>query len=182
MRTFIAIEIPQNIKEKIYEAFEKERKKEKGVKWVEKENLHITLKFLGEIDEGKVKEIEKILEEEIPLKFKSFEAKLEELDGFPNFKNPRVLWIGVSPKEKIKEIFEFIEERIEEEKMGIEKEVREFHPHITIARIKVKGKFSFERKKFDENFKINRIALFKSDLRPEGPIYTLLKEVKLKDE
>jgi len=181
LRTFIAIEIPQNIKEKIYEAFEKEREKEKGIKWVEKENLHITLKFLGEIDEGKVKEIEKILDE-IPLKFKSFEAKLEEMGGFPDFKNPRVLWIGVSPKEKIKEIFEFIEERIEKEKMDIEKEGREFHPHITIARIKGKGKFSFERKKFLENFKINKIALFKSDLMPEGPIYTLLKEVKLKDE
>lgn len=181
MRTFIAIEIPQNIKQKIYDAFKKEREKEKGIKWVEKENLHITLKFLGEIEKEKVKDIEKILDE-IPLKFKSFEAKLEEIGTFPDFKNPRVLWVGVSPREKIEEIFKFIEERIEKEKIDVSKEEREFHPHITIARIKVKGRFSFERKKFGENFKINRIALFKSDLRPEGPIYTLLKEVELKDE
>ncbi|MEO0275895.1 MAG: RNA 2',3'-cyclic phosphodiesterase [candidate division WOR-3 bacterium] len=178
MRTFIAIDIPDELKEKIYNAFNREREKIKGVKWVEKENLHITLKFLGEIKEEKVKEVEKILDE-LSNKFKSFEIKLGELGGFPEFKNPRVLWIGVSPYEKMEEIFNFIEERIES--INIEKEERKFHPHITIARIKERKGVSFEKKKFDYKFKVDRIVLFKSDLRPEGPIYTQIKEVKLKD-
>ncbi len=178
MRTFIAIDIPKELKEKIYNAFNYERERIKGVKWVEEENLHITLKFIGEIKEEKIKEIEKILDE-IQNKFKSFEVSLGELGGFPGFKNPRVLWIGVSPPEKIEEIFNFIEDRAE--KVNIEREERKFHPHITVARIKERKGISFEKKKFDDKFKANKIVLFKSDLRPEGPIYTKIKEVKLKD-
>lgn len=178
MRTFIAIDIPDELKEKIYNAFKNERQRVKGVKWVEKENLHLTLKFLGEIKEEKIKEIEKILDE-IPNKFRSFEVSLGELGGFPNFKNPRVLWIKVSPPEKIEEIFNFIEEKTQ--RLNIEREERKFHPHITIARIKERKGVSFENKKFDDKFKAERIVLFKSDLRPEGPIYTQIKEVKLKD-
>jgi len=178
LRTFIAIDIPMELREKIYSAFDNERQRIKGVKWVEKENLHITLKFLGEIEEEKVKEIGKILDE-VSNKFKSFEVSLGELGGFPQLKNPRVLWIGVSPSEKIEEIFNFIEERVE--RIGIEKEERKFHPHITVARIKERKGISFENKKFNDKFKANRIVLFKSDLRPEGPIYTQIKEVKLKD-
>lgn len=178
MRTFIAIDIPKELKEKIYNAFNNERERIKGIKWVEKENLHITLKFLGEIKEEKIKEIERILDE-VSDKFKSFEVSLGELGGFPEFKNPRVLWIGVSPYEKIEEIFKFIEDRAE--KVSIEREGRKFHPHITVARVKEKKRISFEKKKFDDKFKVNRIVLFKSDLRKEGPIYTQIKEVKLKD-
>lgn len=178
MRTFIAIDIPKNLKEKIYNAFNNERKNMKGVKWVEEENLHITLKFLGEIKEEKIKEIEKILDE-VSHKFKSFEVSLGQLGGFPDFKNPRVLWIGVLPSEKIEEIFKFVEERVE--RISIEREERKFHPHITVARIKERKGIYFERKKFDNKFKVDNVVLFKSDLRPEGPVYTKIKEVKLKD-
>ncbi len=178
MRTFIAIEIPESIKNKLYNSFNKEKKENKGVKWVEKKNLHITLKFIGEIEEGKIPLISKILDD-VQDKFKTFKVYLSESGAFPDFRFPRVLWVGIHPEEKIKEIFDFMEKKLE--KIGVLREKRNFHPHITIARVKKKGKINFKKKNFNEDFEIKRVILFKSELNPDGPIYTPLKEVELKN-
>lgn len=179
MRTFIALEIPDNVKEKIFLSLNEERKKWRGVKWVEKENLHITLKFLGEVKEEKIPLISKVLDE-VSERFKSFRLSLNVLGAFPTLKNPRIFWIGISPEEKVKEIFEFIEKKLK--KLGFEKEKREFHPHITVARVKKRGNFNIGEKKLGDGFEIKEVILFKSELRPEGPLYTPLKRVRLKDE
>lgn len=179
MRTFIAIEIPKNIKNKLYNSFNKERERTEGVKWVEEKNLHITLKFMGEIEENKIPLISEVLEE-VQDKFKTFEVYLKEAGAFPDLRFPRVLWVGIHPEEKIKEIFDFVEKKLE--KTGIPREKRNFHPHITVARVKKRGKINFEKKNFGDDFKIKKIVLFKSELNPEGPVYTPLKEVELKNE
>lgn len=178
MRTFIALDIPEKIKERIYSSFAEDRKRISGLKWVNKENLHITLKFLGEVKEEKIPEIVEILEE-VSQKFKSFEVTLKEVGGFPNLRTPRVLWVGVKPEEKFREIFEFIESRLH--KRGFEREKRDFHPHITVGRLKRRGKVELRIKNLNDNFIIKKLILFKSDLKPEGPIYTPLKEVELKN-
>lgn len=178
MRTFIALDIPDNIKEKIFIYFDKEREKWREMKWVEKENLHITLKFLGEVEEEKIPLISKILDD-VSKRFESFNLKLDKVGFFPSLKSPRVLWVGVYPEENVKKLFDFLEKELE--KLGFERERREFHPHITVARFKKRNIFKMEEKKLGDSFKANEVVLFKSNLTPDGPIYTPLKKVRLKN-
>jgi len=89
MRVFIAIELPENIKEGLEKLVISLKRSISNVKWVEKENFHITLRFIGEVDKDKVLQIEKILDE-VGSRFSPFEAELSGLGKFPH-----VLWVGI---------------------------------------------------------------------------------------
>jgi 2'-5' RNA ligase len=147
------------------------------VKWVKKENLHITLKFLGETDkklaiEGKIKEVEG--------NFYPFKVSLKGVGAFPSEKRAKILWVGLDEGVKpLSELFSTVEEKVYA--LGFEKETRKFNPHITFARIK-KGKYSLPENldfSFDP-FPVKEITLFQSILTPKGPIYEIVSEVPLK--
>ncbi len=149
------------------------------VRWEKKENLHITLKFLGETDkkidiEAKIKEAVK--------QFSPFMVSLKGIGAFPSPKRARILWIGV--KEGVKhltDLFVALEKKIHE--LGFEKEMRKFTPHITFARVK-NGKYSLSENidfSFDP-FPVNEVALFKSTLTPKGAIYETLSSSPLGGE
>jgi 2'-5' RNA ligase len=149
------------------------------VKWVEKENLHITLKFLGETDkkngiEKKIKEIEN--------RFSPFEVSLKNIGAFPTPKRARILWVGVEEgMDNLIELFRAIDNKTAE--LGFEKETRTFTPHITFARVK-KGKYSLPENinfSFDP-FPVNEVVLFKSTLTPKGAIYEPLSSLPLGGE
>ncbi len=176
MRLFVGIPADEVLKKEIKNFYEKERKP-KG-SWVKIENLHITLKFIGEVEENKLKEVLKILK---PTNFK--ELPFEGASAFPNEKRPRVLFL------KFKEDEEFLNYQRELENkfkvLGFEKEEREFKIHLTLARFK----FPPDRREFEEclkklnlfsfsPFKINEIVLFQSILKPEGPTYIPLEKIK----
>ncbi len=175
MRVFIAIDIPDNIKEEIYLL----SKKVEGIigKPVEKENLHITIKFIGEIEENLLEELKKILENIFYNKF------YLELSGVGTFNN-RVLWIGISKGfREIVELHNLIEEKLA--KIRIPKDFN-FHPHLTIYRIKnIEYKKNFEESiKLLKNYKspqilVDRIYLKHSTLTYKGPIYRNIGEYKL---
>jgi|SRR3989338_3067040 len=175
MRAFIAIDFPDEIVKEIARV--------QGVlgnykftgKVTELENLHLTLKFLGEVEEKKV---EKIMERLRGMRFGEFEAKLAEIGTFSYDLNPRIVWVKVGGKG----VFE-LQKKIDEmmEKEGFAREER-FMSHMTIARIKyVKDKEGF--KDYVRNlgvkeieFPVKSFKLMKSDLREMGPVYTLLEE------
>lgn len=171
MRLFTGIELPESTRNSISE-ITKKIKSSARIKWVEKENLHITLKFFGEVANHKelIAALNKASDD-----FKPFDISLEGVGAFPSPERVRVIWVGIkSGYNKIQRIFERIEE--ETEKIGFEKEKREFTPHITIGRVK-KGKFKLPDITYNyPPFKVKNVILYKSTLTPEGPIYEVIEK------
>lgn len=174
-RLFIGIMLPDDMKNKI-EILQKEiAKLPLKAKFVEKENLHITLSFLGEVQETEkmkiIKELEKICEG-----VKKYEIELGNLLFIPNENYFRVIAINVK-SEKLIEISKLIEEKIGGDVKP---------PHLTLCRIKnVENRENVVRKmkemKFKANFFVNSIELIESKLTREGPTYLIIHSTKLKD-
>jgi len=170
MRCFIAIDFSEEIKEELGRV-QKELPDAK-LALVSPENVHLTLKFLGEITPEKVEEVKKALQN---IKFKKFYGSLKGVGYFPSKDFIRVVWVGAEPKEKFLEIFNFVEEEMD--KIGFNKEQRKFENHATLARVKfVKDKESFieslnKIQVSSVNFVVDKIKLKKSTLTPEGPVY-----------
>jgi len=176
MRAFIAIEISEELKgrvEKIKEEIEGE-----GIKVVEKEKLHLTLHFLGEIDERKKEEV---IEAMNKIRIKKFELNCKGVGAFPSLNYMRVVWIGVEADE-LRELHTRLGGELK--KIGLK--VEEYSPHITIARVKfIKEKeklMNFLKNYRDEEFGrclIRGVILKKSTLTPQGPVYENVHEVML---
>ncbi|RKX70865.1 RNA 2',3'-cyclic phosphodiesterase [candidate division WOR-3 bacterium] len=175
MRSFIAIPIPEGVRRSVSSYIHKVRSQLSGVKWVREENLHITLRFLGEIDEKLKEEVEAIIQEKSQ-PFKPFLCRLEGIGYFPSHRRARVIWIGIEEGgQELIRIFEALEPELN--RLGFKRE-KPFHPHLTIGRVKSPRPLDlprFER----ESFTANRIVLYKSTLTPEGPIYEPIRSVKL---
>jgi len=153
------------------------------LKLVEPENVHITLKFLGDTEETLVDEIEKIMNNAVK-ETKSFNIQLKGAGVFPNQNYIKVVWVGIEHDDPIAAIAQEIDEKLS--KFGFKREERKFSPHLTIARVKTsrnKDKLLQIIEKYRDieftDMKVDSIKLKKSDLTPKGPIYTTLKEVKI---
>jgi 2'-5' RNA ligase len=188
MRTFVAIELPPEIKGALARLQEQLKSSGADVKWVEPENIHLTLKFLGERDEKKIAKITQILEETAKNK-NPFQIRISSLGAFPKVDFPRVIWVGIDKGDnETKEIAEGLEEKIAQ--IGIPKEERPFSSHITIGRVRspvnrqnlVRDLKNLENKLGGQNleFTVTKTTLFKSTLTPKGPLYEVLKETSLK--
>lgn len=187
MRTFIAIELPQEIKDFLSRLQTELKATQADVKWVAPENIHLTLKFLGEIDDKKLTQIIEIIDDTAKGKDK-FRICISSLGAFPKIDFPRVIWVGIETGDKeIKEIAGGLEEKIA--KTGIPKEDRPFSSHITIGRTRstlnreklvgyLKNKSELGGEKLE--FYVTKVTLFKSTLTPKGPLYEALKEASLK--
>jgi len=187
MRTFIAIELPKEIKEYLARVQNKLKASGADVKWVEPANIHLTLKFLGEIDENiKTKVIASL--SEIAAGRDSFIVGLSSIGAFPGIRSPRVIWAGLSlGDEDVKEIAKKIESDLE--KIGLAKEDREFSSHITLGRTRsAKNRSELARMLEDPpetqqgplEFYVSEITFFKSTLTPKGPVYEPLHKAILK--
>lgn len=178
MRTFIAIELPEEIRA-VLSNFQDELKQARAdVKWVKPENIHLTLKFLGEIEQDLVKQINSILNE-ISQKNSSFSLCLSNLGAFPKLLYPRVIWISVTNHQRVSEIANDLEKQMI--KIGLPAESRPFSSHITLGRVRsgLNRKALVERLEFlnkqrsspQPEFKVLNLTLFKSTLTPHGPVY-----------
>jgi len=180
-RGFIAIDMESN--KKLIE-FENEIKKTGAdLKLVDPENIHITLKFLGDTEETLISEIEKIMNNAVK-ETKPFNIQLKGTGVFPNQNYIKVVWVGIEHGDPIASIANEIDEKLS--KLGFKKEERAFSPHLTIARVKTsrnKDKLLQTIEKYRDvefsDIKVDLIKLKKSDLTPKGPIYTTIKEVKI---
>lgn len=172
MRLFIAIEVPKEVREHL-NSIQKELPDE--LKFVKE--YHLTLKFLGEVEDDKVDEIKKKLKE---IKFDSFTAELSDVGVFPNEDYIKVVWVGVEPKDKIIEL----QQKVEKSLLRMFLNDNRFHPHITIARVKfLKDKEGFKKKlkeiKAEKlSFDVGSFKLIKSVLTKEGPVYEVLEEFR----
>ncbi|MDP3731918.1 MAG: RNA 2',3'-cyclic phosphodiesterase [Candidatus Omnitrophota bacterium] len=187
MRTFIAIELPEEIKGYLRRLQDDLKATQADVKWVAPENIHLTLKFLGEVDDKKLEKVNKIIDDTAKEKNR-FQMRISSLGAFPKIDFPRVIWVGVDIGDKeVKGIAEELEDKIAQ--TGIPKEDRPFSSHITIGRTRsslnreklvqdLKNNAELDARKLE--FYVTKITLFKSTLTPRGPIYEALKETNLK--
>jgi 2'-5' RNA ligase len=168
MRCFIAIDLPEEIKEHLYSI--QEMLPEADMKRVEKENFHLTLSFLGEITDSQLKQMNSALS---TVKFEKFKSNIGKLGYFPSQRDIRVLWVGLEPSEKVKEIYSKIHEKIK----NLFSLDDRFESHITLARIKfidsreefIKKLSAIEIEK--KEFEVSSFSVKKSTLTRNGPIY-----------
>jgi 2'-5' RNA ligase len=183
MRTFIAVELQKDIVEAVDRFLTKTTQEIKNnkISWVKKENLHITIKFLGEIEEKQLETINEVLSE-ISKNIKSFEVEIKEIGVFPNLNHPRVVWVGVKDEaNNLVSLANLVEEKLA--KFGFQKEDKEFTAHLTIGRVKKLNNLG-EIKTYVEKYKsiefgkskIDSITFFQSILRPEGPEYKVINK------
>jgi RNA 2',3'-cyclic 3'-phosphodiesterase len=184
IRAFVAFPIPETITIRICDIQERLKSYRLPVRWVKPENVHLTLKFFGEISLSTVNDIGKVLEDTVrvyaPLMF-----FIKGLGVFPNIKKPRVLWIGISGDIKpLSEIQANLESNLE--KKGFAKENRPFKSHLTLGRIKgdihPENLFDILRSFSNftsEPFEAKELVLYKSELNPSGALYTKLQTVYL---
>lgn len=174
MRCFLAIKLPEEIKNEILKI--QKQLPEAKLKLVEPQNLHLTLKFLGNINDFQLNKIKEALKK---IKFEKFRASLGDIGVFPSYDFIRVVWVGMEPSEKIKQLHEKIDFVIEKENF---KQDKNFESHITLARIKfIKNKEEFIKKLKEIKVKpieflVEKFSLEKSTLTREGPIYETIKE------
>lgn len=187
MRLFLAIEIPLNIREFLASLIDLKPAID-GVNIVSKQNLHITLKFLGEVEEKLIPKIKEILHV-LTRDFYPFKLKITRPGVFPDRDKPRVIWIGTENKEVLKSLTKRIDESLSV--IGFQKETREFKAHITLARVKnhKNGRYLFEKlidkyrqlsiehRQFE--FSVEEFVLMKSTLTPNGSIYEVIERFNL---
>jgi len=188
MRAFIAIELPREIKDALFKIEDKLKTHLSGINWIKPLNLHLTLKFLGEISAEQLNQIKQIIRE-ITKTISGFKIKLETLGIFPNTHAARIIWIGTNqPPLELKQLAEQLETKLVES--GIPPEQRSFRAHITIGRIKSQAIPSDLEKALDKvkkdvvgaiwEFDCGGITLFESSLSPQGATYTVLKKANFR--
>lgn len=150
------------------------------LKLVSAQNIHLTIRFLGDIP---VSMIDVIYEEMKKIQFAPFKIEIKGLGAFPKLNYPRVIWIGIKKgSDLIEDIFSQLEHRLVG--LGFKKDNKGFSPHLTIARVRTgrnKARLAdliMEHEDYEIGVvNVNCLRLKKSDLTPRGPIYTNLKEI-----
>lgn len=183
MRAFIAVEISEEVRTEVARLQEKLQTAGADVKWVEPENLHLTLKFLGEIEEGRVPALTEALN--FSLRLPPFTFSLEGVGAFPKMEHPKVLWAGIHEgKDPLIGLARVVETACSG--CGFPPEERPFSPHLTIGRVRSpQGLNRLIQKLQSAEFQGGKtqaggITLFQSTLGPGGPIYQPLSEIPLK--
>jgi len=186
MRLFIAIELPRKTRDALAALQSELKESGADVKWVAPENIHLTLKFIGETNEADLKNILRAMEETAKGHC-AFTMRAASCGAFPNINSPRVIWVGLSKgSEETKQIAEGLEVKLAA--VGIPKEERPFSSHITLGRTRsslnrdklVDSLKILEEKLPEEEFMVTKITLFKSTLTPKGAVYEALQEASLK--
>ncbi|MBN2058248.1 MAG: RNA 2',3'-cyclic phosphodiesterase [Candidatus Saganbacteria bacterium] len=184
MRTFISVELPDEIKGKAAELIAQLEQSKAEVKWVRPENLHLTLKFLGWVKDEQLAKMVELTAKAASGK-SDFRLVLKGLGAFPSGKSPRVVWVGTAEGgDGLCQLARDLEQSLAA--AGFKREEREFTPHLTLGR--VKGRKNLDRLKEkimglkDAELgaaKVDSIHIMKSTLRREGPIYETYKEIGL---
>ena len=186
-RVFIAVPLSDEIKKGLGEVIVNLRETGADIKCVRPENVHLTLKFLGQVEEMKLTNIKKSMGNALQ-NITTFDIILSGVGAFPGKNSPRVVWVGVKAGgEQLCEIHDRIEEDLAA--AGFEKETRKYHSHLTLARVKSarNRKALISWLELNENLnagsmRASEIVLMESRLKREGAEYLPLEVVTLKEE
>ena len=176
-RIFVAALLPDHIKKEISRLLLNADESFTGVRWEKPDKIHITLKFVGSVEDKTKDEILariKILSKRIH----PITLKFSHIDAFPDFRKPRVLVLRLSKSNDLNDLFRLIEDELID--LGIEKEERNFIPHITLGRIKKVFRVKEKKLKLQKNeFVVDHISVIRSELKREGSEYNNLGVYKL---
>lgn len=170
-RLFIAINIPDDLKIKLDE-FRKEYEKKFPGRWVKKENMHLTVLFLGYTEEKNIPKIMEMIsaasENNLPT-----EIKFQEIIPFPS-RQPRMIWLSGDFSKKLQIIKDYLETELKKEKIPYKHELRELHPHINLVRFNNAPKIPFKSIHLRYSFQAARLDLMESRLSRLGANYKSL--------
>jgi 2'-5' RNA ligase len=186
LRTFIAVEIPAEIKQRAARMIGELRDTAAKVKWVAPEHMHWTLKFLGNLDMNEIPAVCAAVKQAVePLA--CFDVEAWGAGAFPDVKRPRTVWVGMGDgSEQMIELHDAIE--FELAKLGYRSENRRFRPHLTIGRVRQSpagipelGRLIQKHAEFDGGVSlVDEVVVFSSELGPDGPTYEPLCHAELK--
>lgn len=173
IRTFISIEPDFSTKKRIKDFISRQRinKNFVNVRWVNPQNTHITLAFLGNTPKNKISVLQKELKNVVSLYF-PFRINLSDIGGFPNIYKPRVLWIGIDDNTDLINLKKDIDRKLQ--KIGLKFDTKPFLPHITIGRQRNATFNSSKKPNFRASFIAKKINLVKSELTKSGPLYSTI--------
>jgi 2'-5' RNA ligase len=184
VRTFICIDLPESLKERIAVLQNELRRIDAQASWVKAENIHLTLKFLGDVPQSKIAGVIAAARHAIG-SCSPFQVTVGGAGCFPSPRNPAVLWIGLA---KLPETLAKLHRALEDElaKEGVAHETKSFKPHLTIARLRNPrnaGRLAdaFLSQGFeDESFLVSEVIVMRSQLSPKGSVYTPQAVIPLK--
>ncbi|MFC1499679.1 RNA 2',3'-cyclic phosphodiesterase [Candidatus Zixiibacteriota bacterium] len=185
IRSFVALPIPGKIREHLAWLHESVPHTAGRITWVKPEAIHLTCVFLGDIEEDQVDTVTSALETAVT-GMESFVTCLDGVGAFPNFRNPRTVWVGYD--EGASEVMTLkcsVDEALKP--LGFEPEKRTFYPHVTLGRVKQRGNPKELEKAAAswvlpfENWITRNMILFQSELTKHGPIYTPLARIPMSD-
>jgi len=184
MRTFIAIELGGPVKKALEDMIDSLRKLGRHIKWAKPHNLHLTLKFIGEVSADQLPAIQNCMQLAAARQPK-FTLKVRGTGAFPSgSRSPRVLWVGIESQPALVLLQQELEHELQ--KLGFPKEKRPFSPHLTIGRVRngkdLRPVLSALERWADSDFgaiQADRMVLFKSILKPSGAEYSSLFEAGL---
>jgi 2'-5' RNA ligase len=182
MRTFVAIDIPDEIRGKIKDIIEALRPAATNIRWSRPEGLHLTLKFLGEVPPAKVEEIKKSLAAvhlQAPLAL-----RVQGAGYFPNERSPRVIWLGLEGGAEMQDLVARVEENLQP--LGFAKEDRPFTAHLTLGRLNTPGKIPAVQELLRQreplelgSFTANEFFLYESKRSPGGSVYLKIARLEI---
>ena len=174
MRAFIAIDLPESIRAALRGKQAAFRSASLGARWTQPEGIHLTLKFLGEISDTKVREASERLKRLGP--FEAFALRVKGFGFFPDGRRPRVFWVGIETSANLIRLAEQVDAAMEG--IGFAREDRAFRPHLTLARFRaplaqpaLQAAVSREGEQDLGSFEVSQFFLFESKLSPQGAQY-----------
>ena len=149
------------------------------VRWTGEANIHLTLKFLGSIDDESLEKLGQIVGGVVN-QYKPFTIEFKDLLVFPNLQRPRVIGLEILENKELNSLANELRQKIDSENIG-QKEEREFRGHITIGRVSnPRGHWqSLSRMNFSDSFSVQSVEIMESVLKPEGPVYSIIQSFTL---
>ncbi len=190
IRAFVAIDLPVEILQHLEQVSVQLKKRLEGVpvRWVPVDNIHLTLKFLGDVSPANVDMLKKILQIEVD-GHHAFEISVGGLGAYPSPHRPRVVWVGVEAPAELTAVQNGVESAMA--RLGYAREERPFSPHLTLGRVS-RNAVGRDERLIGESIeaiklgflgvaRVNEVHLYKSDLQPNGAVYTRLFTASLKE-
>ena len=180
-RTFIALELSHGLKEGILCLIDELQDRGVRASWARRQTLHLTLKFLGDVEETELPEVVGAVARASGRSC-SFDFETRSLGAFPSPARPRVLWVGIKPAEELMALQRAIDGELT--KLGFPRERRRFHPHITLGRIRDPRAESVQDildvlAAPEEKVEVGEVRVMRSTLRPGGALHELVQAVPL---
>jgi len=184
MRLFVAVNFPARLRQKIARLCRPLQEAGVPGRWIEADQAHLTLKFIGEVPAVEVEPISLVLQE-VAARFRPFELKFGPIGAFPSPRRPRVVWLGVEQTPELRFVKDDLERRLAE--LGIAREERPYQPHVTLGRSPAEAEAGEFRRleeiarslQVSDVYRVTHLDLMKSQLGPTGAVHTRLLAARM---